>query len=60
MNNEIQWKNSVNDIQWNALVVEDFHRKEQTTTTNGNESLNLQLWRILFLLTLGLCVFNNF
>lgn len=60
MNNDIQWKNSVNDIQWNALLVEDFHGKEQTTTATGNQSLNLQLWRILFLLTLGLCVFNNF
>ena len=59
MNNNIQWKNSVNDIQWNSLIAEEFHVKEQATTAT-NEGLNLQLWRLLFLLTLGLCVFNNF
>ncbi|MDJ0694799.1 hypothetical protein [Mastigocoleus sp. MO_188.B34] len=59
MNNNIQWKNSVNDIQWDGLMVEEFHLKEQTAAVN-NGNLNLQLWRILFLLTLGLCVFNNF
>ena len=59
MNNNIQWKNSVNDIQWNNLIAEEFHTKEQATIAS-NETLNLQLWRILFLLTLSLCVFNNF
>ncbi|KST64904.1 hypothetical protein [Mastigocoleus testarum] len=59
MNNNIQWKNSVNDIQWDSLMVEEFHAKEQTAAVNDG-NLNLQLWRILFLLTLGLCVFNNF
>lgn len=59
MNNNIQWRNSVNNIQWQDLIAEEFNSKQQASIATNN-GLNLQLWRILFLLTLGLCIFNNF
>ena len=58
MNNKIQWKNSVNNIQWKDLIAEEFNSKQQATVVSNN-GLNIQLWRILFFLTLAFCIFNN-